>query len=115
MASNKKINVPITSMSSDEIYALLDTIESDDEEDIENLMNDSDTEFIDESLIENGGSKSDLSFSTSRLDIENHLSDPNKPTPIEGVVRISQPDSDSDDDIPFSGLQVSKTDKEWKW
>ena len=37
-------------MSSDEIYALLDTIESDDEEDIENLMNDSDTEFIDEWL-----------------------------------------------------------------
>ena len=50
MASNKRINVPITSMSSDEIYALLDTIESDDEEDIENLMNDSDTEFIDEWL-----------------------------------------------------------------
>ena len=34
MTSNKKINVPITSMSSDEIYALLDTIESDEEEDI---------------------------------------------------------------------------------
>ena len=50
LALNKKRNVPITSMSSDEIYALLDTIESDDEEDIENLMNDSDTEFIDEWL-----------------------------------------------------------------
>ena len=59
-------------MSSDKIYALLDTIESDDEEDIENLMNDSDTEFIDESLIENGCSKSDLWLSTSCLDIENH-------------------------------------------
>ena len=43
-------------MSSDEIYALLGTIESDDEEDIENLINDLDTKFIDESLIENGGS-----------------------------------------------------------
>ena len=32
MTANKKINVPITSMSSDEIYALLDTIESDDED-----------------------------------------------------------------------------------
>ena len=52
MASNKKINVPISALSSDEIYALLDTIESDDEEDIENFMNDSDTEFIDESGIE---------------------------------------------------------------
>ena len=56
MTSTKKINVPITSMSSDEIYALLGTIESDDEEDVENLMNDLDTKFIGESLIENGGS-----------------------------------------------------------
>ena len=102
-------------MSSDKIYALFGTTESDDEEDIENLMNDSDTEFIDESLIENGGSKSDLSLSTSCLDIENHLSDPNTPTPIEAVVRISQPDSDSDDDIPLSSLQLPKADKEWKW
>ena len=75
-------------MSSDEIYALLDTIESNDEEDIKNLMNDSDNNFIDESLIENGGSESDLLLSTRCLDIENHLSDPNKPTPTEAVVRI---------------------------
>ena len=102
-------------MSSDKIYALFGTTESDDEEDIENLMNDSDTEFIDESLIENGGSKSDLSLSTSCLDIENHLSDPNTPKPIEAVIRISQPDSDSDDDIPLSSLQLPKADKEWKW
>ena len=115
MASNKNINVPITSMLSEEIYALLDTIESDDEKDIQNLKNDSDTEFIDELPIENGGPKSDLSLSTSCLDIENHLSDPNTPTPIEAVVRISQPDSDSDDDVPLSSLQVPKADKEWKW
>ena len=78
-------------------------------------MNDSDTKFIDESLIENGDSKRDLSLSTSCLDIENHLSDPNTPAPIEVVVRISQPDSDSDDDVPLSSLQVPKADKEWKW
>ena len=52
-------------------------------------MNDSDTEFIDELLIENGGSISDLSLSTSCFDIENYLSDPNTPTPIEAVVQIS--------------------------
>ena len=78
-------------------------------------MNDSDNTFIDESLIESGGSERDLSLSTSCLDIENHLSDPNTPTPIEVVVRISQPDSDSDDDVPLSSLQVPKADKEWKW
>ena len=102
-------------MSSDKIYALLDTIESDDEENIAKIMSDSDTEFIDESLFENDGSKSDLLLLTSCLDIENHLSDPNTPTPIEAVVRISQPDSDSDDDVPLSSLQVPKADKEWKW
>ena len=91
MALNKKINVPITSMSSEKLYALLDTIESDDKEDVENLINDSDTKLIDESLIENGGSKSDLSLSTSCLGIENHLSDPNTSTLTEAVVRISQP------------------------
>ena len=91
MALNKKINVPITSMSSDKIYALLDKIESDDKEDVENLTNDSDTKHIDESLIENGGSKSDLSLSTSCLGIENHLSNPNTSTSIETVARISQP------------------------
>ena len=78
-------------------------------------MKDSNTKFIDESLIENGGSKSNLPLSTSCLDIENHLNDPNTPTPIEAVVRISQPDSDSDDDVPLSSLQVPKADKEWKW
>ena len=50
-------------------------------------MKDSNTKFIDESLIENGGSKSNLPLSTSCLDIENHLNDPNTPTPIEAVVR----------------------------
>ena len=77
-------------------------------------MKDSNTKFIDESLIENGGSKSNLPLSTSCLDIENHLNDPNTPTPIEAVVRISQPDSDSDDDVPLSSLKVPKADKEWK-
>ena len=114
MALIKKINAPITSMSSDEIYAWLDTIESDDEEDIEILMNDSGTEFIGELMIENGGSKSDLSLSTSCLDIENNLTDPNILTTIEAVVRISQHDFDSDDKVPLSNLQVPKADEEWK-
>ena len=101
MASNKPINVPIRNMSYGKIYGLLDTIESDDQEDIKNLMNYLDIEFIDKSFIENGRSKNDLSLSTSCLDIGNHLYDPNTPTPIEAVVKISQPDSDSD--------------TEWKW
>ena len=38
MASNKKINIPISSLSSEEIYALLDSIDNEDEDDIDNLM-----------------------------------------------------------------------------
>ena len=52
MASNKKIDIPISTLSSEEIYALLDSIDNDDEEDIDNLMNDSDTEFVDRTAIE---------------------------------------------------------------
>ena len=115
MASNNKTNVPITSMSSDKIYALLDTIESDDKKDLLNLRNDSGSKFIDKLLIENSDSISDLSLSTSCLHIENHLSDPSTPTPIETVVRISQPDSGSLDNVSFNSLQVPKGDKEWKW
>ena len=53
MASNKKINIPISTLSSDEIYPLLDSIESDEEVDIKNLMNDLYTEFVDRSIVKN--------------------------------------------------------------
>ena len=53
MAPNKKISVPISSLSLEDIYALLDDIDSDDEEDIYNLMSDSDTEFEGKTAFEN--------------------------------------------------------------
>ena len=40
--------------SSEQIYTLLDDVESADEDDIDNLMNDSDTEFIAEEEITQG-------------------------------------------------------------
>ena len=49
----KKIYIPISFLSPDKIYALLNSIESDEEEDIENVMNDSDTEFVDRSVVKN--------------------------------------------------------------
>lgn len=42
----KKKYYHIQAMTSDEVYALLDQVDSDAEEDVDNLMNDSDTEFI---------------------------------------------------------------------
>ena len=50
--------------SSEQIYALLDHVESDDEDDIDNLMNDSDTEFIAEGEITQPASTQDTSLTT---------------------------------------------------
>ena len=46
MNNAKKKYVNIERLSSGDIFALLGSIENDDEGDIENIMNDSDTEFV---------------------------------------------------------------------
>ena len=53
MDNARKKYINIEKLSSGDIFALLDSIQSDDEGDIENIMNDSDTEFVaeDESVI----------------------------------------------------------------
>ena len=53
MGNARKKYVNIKSLSSGDIFALLDSNESDDEGDIENIMNNSDAEFTaeDESVI----------------------------------------------------------------
>ena len=53
MGNARKKYVNIKSLSSGDIFALLDSNESDDEGDIENIMNNSDAEFAaeDESVI----------------------------------------------------------------
>ena len=113
MASNKKINVPISSFSYDEIYAMLDAIDSEDEEDIENLMNDSHTELIDESAVESGDLENDITSIEARTEIES-TSIPTT-TPIEAVIRIANPESESEvDDTPLSSLSTVK-DVDWKW
>ena len=55
MDNARKKYVNIERLSSSDIFALLDLNEGDDEGDIENIMNDSDTEFVAEveSLISN--------------------------------------------------------------
>ena len=107
MASDKKkINIPISSLSSEEIYALLDDIDSNYEDEIENLMNDSDTEIVDRTAIENSESaisesvireKDDSNGSNLILEIK----------PIDPVVKIAKPDSESENDgndVPLSNL-----------
>ena len=114
MASNKKINILISSLSSDEIYALLDSIKSDEEEDIENLMNDSDTEFVDRSVAENKDFDMhvDEKPETTSNDVHSNLI----PThlPIQAVVRQYVPEKESSDDEPLITL-VKQKEPVWKW
>ena len=57
-SKKKKINIRISSLSSEETCALLDSIISSYEEKIDNLINDSDNEFVDRTAI--GDSESDI-------------------------------------------------------
>ena len=59
-----EIDIPISSLSSEEIYALLEDIDSNYEEENDNLMNDSETEFVYRTAIQN--SESDISEAVIR-------------------------------------------------
>ena len=54
---------------SEQIYSLLDDVESDDKNDIDNLMNDSDTEFIAEEEITQVASTQDTSLTTPEANL----------------------------------------------
>ena len=55
--------------SSEQIYALLDDIEGDDKNDTDNLMNDSDTEFIAEEELTQAVSTQDTSLTTPEANL----------------------------------------------
>ena len=55
--------------SSEQIYALLDVVGSADKDDIDNLMNDSDTEFIAEEEITQAASTQDTSLTTPEANL----------------------------------------------
>ena len=104
MASNKKINIPISSLSSDEIYALLDSIESDEEEDIENLMNDSDTEFVDRSVVENKDSDMHVDEQPETTSNDAHSNLIPTHLAIQAVVRQDVREEESNADEPLITL-----------
>ena len=90
-------------MSSEEICALLDSIDSDEGEDIDNLMNDSDTEFVDRSVVET--LESDISDAViHEEDVSNVSNFIQTKKPIEAVVKIAKPDPKpvDNDDAPLS-------------
>ena len=55
--------------NSKQIYALLDDVESADEDEIDNLMNGSDTEFIAKQEITQGASTQDISLTTPEANL----------------------------------------------
>ena len=95
MASNKKMNIPIYSLSSDEIYALLDSTERDEEEDIENLMNDSDTVFVDRSIVENKDSDMHVDEEPETTSNDAHSNLIQTHLPIQAVVKQDVPEEES--------------------
>ena len=108
MASNKKIIIPISSLSSDVIYALLDSMESDEEEDIENLMNDSDREFVDRSVVENKDSDMHLDEEPKTTSNDAHSNLIPTHLPIQAVVRQDVPEEESRDDESLINLAKQK-------
>ena len=106
MASNKKINIPICDLSSEEIYTLLDSTESDHEEDIDNLMNDSNKELVDYSLLEGGMGHKDIEHTTQDNILKLNFIPINPP--IEAVAMQLQPDDDSEDDEPLCKTAKTK-------
>ena len=114
MASNKKINIPISSLSSDEIYALLDSIESDEEEDIKNLMNDSDTEFVDRSVVENKDSDIHMDEGPETTSNDAHSNLIPTHLRIQPAVRQDVSQEELSDDEPLITLAEQK-EPVWKW
>ena len=79
----------------------MDSTESDEEEDIENLMNDSDTEFVDRSVVENKDSDMhvDEEPETTSNDAHSNLIPTHRP--IQAIVRQDIPEEESSDDEPL--------------
>ena len=55
--------------TSEQMYALLDDVESDEEDDTGNLINDSDTGFVAEEEVVQAGSTQDTSLTTSEANL----------------------------------------------
>ena len=92
----------------------MDSIESDEEEDIENLMNDSDTEFVDRSVVENKDSDMHVDEEPETTSNDAHSNLIPTHLPIQAVVRQDVPEEESSDDEPLITLAKQK-EPVWKW
>ena len=92
----------------------MDIIESDEEEDTQNLMNDSDTEFVDRSVVENKDSDMHVNEEPENTNNDAHFNLIAIHLPIQAVVRQDVPEEESSDDEPL--ITLAKQQKPlWKW
>ena len=95
--------------SSENIYALLDDIDSNDQENLDNLMNASDIEFVDMTAIENLENDNPKAVIHEKDDsnVSNFIL---TRRPTEVVARIAKPGSGSVDngDVPLSNLVAKR-------
>ena len=91
----------------------MDSIESD-KEYIKNLMNDSDTEFVDRSVVENKDSRMHVNEKPETTSNDAHSTPTSTRLPIQGVVRQDVPKKESSDDEPPITL-VKQKEPVWKW
>ena len=63
MNKTRKKYINAEQLSSEEIFAVLDSIDSDDEDEVDDLINDSDTEFVSEESLFSGPSNSNSGHS----------------------------------------------------
>ena len=92
----------------------MDSIESDEEEDIENLINDSDTEFVDRSVVENKDSDMHVDEKPEMTSNDAHRNPIPTQLPIYTVVRQDIPEEESSDDEPLITL-AKKKQPVWEW
>ena len=86
----------------------MDSIESDKEEDIENLMNDSDTEFVDRTVVENKDSDMHVDEEPETRSNDAHSNLIPTHLPIQAVVRQEVPEEESSDDEPLITLAYKR-------
>ena len=79
----------------------MDSIESEEEEDIENLINKSDTEFVDRSVVENKDSDRDTDKEPETTSSDAHANLIPTHLPIQAVVRHNVPEEELSDDEPL--------------
>ena len=102
-ANKRKAYVKIgAETSSDEIFAILDSIESDNEEDIENLLDDSDTEFVYDESINRPISEDKNMKKTESV--------PMQPLVPEAVIHIENPQPNEDIVLKTTAKSKSGTD-----